>query len=369
MLTTVNRQELADVFEMTPSSQNIMIAGKHGIGKSEIVKDYFASKGKRVVTMFCSQAADPGDIIGLPHYDDATGVTEFALPWWFPTDGTPVVLFLDELNRARPEILQVVMDLTLSRTLAGQRLPEGSQIISAVNVGDEYQLTDMDPALVSRFNIYKFEPSVQDWIDWATAHDVDQRVITFISQNSSMLDSTSLADNTADSLICKTADRRSWVRASDILKGAKAINTSLKKVLCGVVGGNAATALYELLSKNLIVTPDMLLSDFESVRERLGTYKIQEYSGLNDSICSYIGLSLGKDYDSAPKSVRDRFASNLGKYLDFLETAGHGGREAFAHFVNNYESQVYENLSCLIASYPDLLESRINDFIISTSDE
>ena len=133
--------------------------------------------------MFCSQAADPGDIIGLPRFNEETGKTEFALPWWFPTDNTPVVLFLDELNRARPEILQVVMDLTLSRKLAGKTLPAGSQVISAINEGDEYQLTDLDPALVSRFNVYNFVPTPADWIYWATRSGIDSRVISFISTN------------------------------------------------------------------------------------------------------------------------------------------------------------------------------------------
>lgn len=36
-------------------------------------------------------------------------------PYWFPVDGKPIVLFLDELNRARPEVLQTIMDLALNR--------------------------------------------------------------------------------------------------------------------------------------------------------------------------------------------------------------------------------------------------------------
>ena len=51
------------------------------------------------------------------------------------------------------------MELALNKTLAGKKLPEGSVIVSAVNEGDEYQLTDLDPALVSRFNLYHFAPS------------------------------------------------------------------------------------------------------------------------------------------------------------------------------------------------------------------
>jgi hypothetical protein len=51
-----------------------------------------------------------------------------------------------------------------NRKLAGKSLPKGSRIISAVNAGEEYQLTDLDPALVSRFNIYEFKPTVQEWL-------------------------------------------------------------------------------------------------------------------------------------------------------------------------------------------------------------
>ena len=156
MSIRINTKELLTILETTPANQNIMLVGKHGIGKSQILSNYFTSKGNKVVPLFLGQMSDPGDLIGLLHKNDATGRTEFMPPYWFPTDDTPVVLFLDELNRARPEVLQTIMDLALNRTLAGKSLPKGSRIISAVNNGEEYQLTDLDPALVSRFNIYSF---------------------------------------------------------------------------------------------------------------------------------------------------------------------------------------------------------------------
>ena len=361
MLTTINKQELLDIFELTPSAQNIMIAGKHGIGKSEIVKEFFEVRGKKVVTMFCSQAADPGDIIGLPKYDEETGKTIFALPWWFPTDNTPVVLFLDELNRARPEILQVVMDLALSRKIVGRSLPEGSQIISAVNCGDEYQLTDLDPALVSRFNIYKFEPSVAEWISYAVQRGIDERVVAFISQNSQYLDCGGM-DGTEDSLMNKTPDRRAWFKVSDILKKNPEINTSLKKLLCGIVGGKAAVPFFEVLKKNTLVTAKVILENFESVSGLMNNYTIQEFAGINDTVCAYIETSLGDDFDASPLYTRNMYAKNLSKYTQYLEKKN---REAMAHFINNYESQMYLNLNQLIASNPTLLENPINDFIVS----
>ena len=75
-----------------------MLVGKHGIGKSRILEDFFAARGEKVVTLFLGQMSDPGDLIGLPHLDESSGRTDFMLPYWFPVDGTPIVLFLDEFQ-------------------------------------------------------------------------------------------------------------------------------------------------------------------------------------------------------------------------------------------------------------------------------
>ena len=360
MLTTVNESELREILEITPPEQNIMIAGKHGIGKSVIVKKFFEEKGKKVVTMFCSQAADPGDIIGLPRFNEETGKTEFALPWWFPTDNTPVVLFLDELNRARPEILQVVMDLTLSRKLAGKALPAGSQVISAINEGDEYQLTDLDPALVSRFNVYNFVPTPADWIYWATRSGIDSRVISFISTNVKYLDSSFGEDSTT---LDKSPDRRAWERISDIMKQEPNTDITFKKMISGIVGGAAAVAFYESLLKNILVTPEDLLKNFGKVSSLLANYNLQQYTYLNDSLCSYIDSSLG-DF-TGNEDTQDLYANNLQQYFEFLVDKKRGNKEALAHFINNYETGSFPNVNFLVASHSKL-EDFISGFITST---
>ena len=110
----VDITELRAMLDRTPSTHNILLVGNHGIGKSEFLTKYFQEKGLPVVSLFLGQMADPGDLIGLPHKDEKNGKTEFMPPYWFPIDGKPICLFLDELNRARPEILQTVMDLEKS---------------------------------------------------------------------------------------------------------------------------------------------------------------------------------------------------------------------------------------------------------------
>lgn len=65
----IGTKGLYHVLENTPSEQNIMLTGKHGIGKSRILEQYFTQQGQRVVILFLGQMSDPGDLIGLPYKD------------------------------------------------------------------------------------------------------------------------------------------------------------------------------------------------------------------------------------------------------------------------------------------------------------
>ena len=242
MAIAINSSELLTVLEVTPSWQNIMLTGRHGIGKSQILTKYYEAKGMMVKTLFLGQMSDPGDLLGLPNKDEATGKTTFMPPYWFPMDGKPIVLFLDELNRARPEILQTVMDLVLNRKLAGRPLPEGSRIISACNDGEEYQLTDLDPALVSRFNIYTFRPSAEEWVLWALRSGLDERVVNFISVNPELLDRS--ADTKEEQGLEKDPDRRAWEKVARLLENVSNPQSIHQKIVAGIIGVQATAQLF-----------------------------------------------------------------------------------------------------------------------------
>ena len=340
----ISSTELTKVLDATPSTHNIMLVGRHGIGKSEILTSYYAEKGMKVVVLFLGQMSDPGDLIGLPHKDEQTGKTEFLPPYWFPTDGKPVVLFLDELNRARPEVLQTVMDLVLNRKLAGKPLPEGSRIIAAVNDGEEYQLTDLDPALVSRFNIYTFRPTPQEWLLWAEKVGVDSRIISFLSDHVDLLDGD---DNSQiDRGLDKAPDRRSWRRVSDVFKGVENPTEFHQKLVAGIIGLNAAAVFFkEFKNNNLPKAADVLL-DFENNRKRLERLEIDKVVLINDDIMRYL--------ETKEISVKDVAAIkyNLVEYINYLRD---NKKECLAHFVSCVESDSYPKAVGFIASnLPDL---------------
>ena len=336
----VNTTELLQLLDITPADHNIMLVGKHGIGKSEILTDYYNKKGMPVVALFLGQMSDPGDLLGLPNKDEATGKTTFMPPYWFPVDGKPIVLFLDELNRARPEILQTIMDLALNRKLAGRQLPAGSRIISAVNAGDEYQLTDLDPALVSRFNIMGFRPTVQEWLLWARKAGVDGRVIDFIEENPIWLDKDPDAKEGADTGLDKTPDRRGWKRVSDIVKGATDLGGVVTKAISAVVGAKAASAFLSNVSARKIVTGREVLSDFGKVKERLEGYELHELSVVNDGIYRFLEVEKVAAKDKAA------YSKNLEAYFDFLAKSK---KEAAAHFATLYVQNTYPNAIGFIA--------------------
>ena len=328
----ITTTELLSLLDITPSDQNLMLVGNHGIGKSEILTEYFSGKGMKVVPLFLGQMSDPGDLIGIPNRNNTTGKTEFMPPYWFPLDGKPIVLFLDELNRARPEVLQTIMDLALNRTLAGRKLPDGSRIISAVNDGDQYQLTDLDPALVSRFNVVTFRPTTQEWLLWADKVGVDARVRDFIRENPIWLDKNPDAKEGVDTGLDKTPDRRAWKRVSDILKTAGDINPIVTKAMSAIVGPKAASALVGSVSAKKILSGREVLQNFEKHLPTLKGYELHQLSVVNDGIFRHL------EVENLSGQAKENAKKNIDAYFTFLSKEK---KEAAAHFANLYVQGTY----------------------------
>ena len=328
----ITTTELLSLLDITPTDQNLMLVGNHGIGKSEILTEYFSGKGMKVVPLFLGQMSDPGDLIGIPNRTHTTGKTEFMPPYWFPLDGKPIVLFLDELNRARPEVLQTIMDLALNRTLAGRKLPDGSRIISAVNAGDQYQLTDLDPALVSRFNVVTFRPTTQEWLLWADKVGVDARVRDFIRENPIWLDKNPDAKEGVDTGLDKTPDRRAWKRVSDILKTAGDINPIVTKAMSAIVGPKAASALVGSVSAKKILSGREVLQNFEKHLPTLKGYELHQLSVVNDGIFRHL------EVENLSGQAKENAKKNIEAYFTFLSKEK---KEAAAHFANLYVQGTY----------------------------
>ena len=169
-----------------PADISILAKGPTGIGKSHIFHSLGKKLGLEIIDRRLSQMTE-GDIIGLPELVD--GVTRFApVDWFIRACKQPVVLFFDELNRATLEVQQCAFQIVLDRELNGHKLHPGTRVYAAINEGSEYQVLDMDPALLRRFWTVSLEPTTDDWLAWAAQRsDIPGVVAEFIMTHPNFL--------------------------------------------------------------------------------------------------------------------------------------------------------------------------------------
>lgn len=324
-----NIRETKMLFEVTPPEQAIMLEAIHGIGKSEFVKDYWEEKDYRVIILFCSQMADAGDLIGLPDRVEKNGVkvTDFCQPYWWPAENEKVIIFLDELNRAKPEILQCVQDMVLNRKLAGKALPPETRIIAAINpYGDDtdYDVTELEITLLDRFNKVSFFPDYEEWQDWAVKKKVNKFVIGFIAKNAvNYLDPPKKT---------KTGEvyqsRRSWKRLSDILNAHPSIlenDTKLKIVANSIVGIGASSKFSMYVKENMkgINVGSIVTSWSKELEITIKTLPNQELININDELVAYIEQNQAILFTTS--SLADKCSNNVYMYLKVVpkEIIGH----------------------------------------------
>jgi hypothetical protein len=216
----------------------VLMRGPTGVGKSFVAADIAAELGLPFIDVRGSTMQE-GDVIGYPDLEamKTSGVSTMVLPAWFMRAcKEPCVLMLDELNRAMPGVMQgffqVVLDRHLGNDVNGMpvKLHPDTRIIAAVNAGNEYDVNEMDPALLRRFWVCDVEPTISDWIEWADTKGLDKVLVDFVRQNPVhwRVDPSSVEPGTV------VPTPASWHRMSDTLVHA---SMAPKKLAGGDLGG------------------------------------------------------------------------------------------------------------------------------------
>ena len=261
----------------------LMLRGRHGIGKSELVYQIAKGMDLPVVERRASQMTE-GDLVGLPKTDG--DVTSFCAPdWLHDACSRPVLLFLDEVDRAIPEVRQGIFELTDSRKIFGNYLHDDTVVVAAVNGGEhgsQYQVGEMDPAELDRWTVFDVEPSIEDWLTWAKTNTVDI-VWDFINQNRSHLEHS---DDFEPNKVYPS--RRSWKRLNDCLVSADMVqehNPAIFHLACGFVGFEAGVAFNDFVKNyERQVTVEMILD--EGKVEKTNDFNINDHCALIEKMDS-----------------------------------------------------------------------------------
>ena len=267
---------------VTAVKKPVLLRGRHGIGKSCVVYQTAAGLNLPVVERRASQMTE-GDLVGLPVIEGEC--TKFNPPDWFhQACNEPVVLFLDEVDRATIEVRQGIFELTDSRKLNGHVLHADTLIFAAVNGGEhgeQYQVGEMDPAELDRWTVFDVEPTIEDWLTWAKENVTDV-IWNFINQNRNHLEHTTEFEPNK-----VYPSRRSWDRLNECLEAAGFLTEEnrlnslpmIYELTTAFVGFEAAVTFRDFCEKyeNQVLIEDILDNgEFEKVKD----FTINDHSAM-----------------------------------------------------------------------------------------
>jgi MoxR-like ATPase len=305
--------------ELTP-----FIWGRAGIGKTTAVKQWCKEQGYKFSSLYLGTQSDLGDILGLAEFvdnGDGSKSTVFAIPQWIqhtieyckqnPNSGA--VIFLDEFNRGRKDILSGMFSLALDKTFHTLRLPPNCYLIAAGNPPTEdYQVTDVDEtALMARFVHIKLEPSVEEWVTYAKDTLIESSLVNFIQEQPKLLEADS-----KDFQLPVKVDRRAYEKVSNLMKLGVPSHL-LDQLMTGIIGIERTVAYNRYLkSQDKVLTAKEVLkgNKLETVVKWSNPENVQA-SFLNvtcDNIKEYF-----QKLDTDKKVLKDEEKINL---LEFLKT-------------------------------------------------
>lgn len=248
-----------------------LVIGTHGVGKTSGVKQFCDENGFQFLSFRLGQLADAGDMTGLPSIEN--GVTEFLRPAWWPTEGKGVI-FLDEINRARRDLLQCVFELCEKGTMNGRVLPEGWHVAAAMNPDtDDYTVTDCsDKAFLDRFCAIKISSSHEDFINYGRSKSFNKSVLSFIGAQPGML----RGNNQDFTLKFVEPSDRSWEKVgllANLYDSGEMPETILNELVAGLVGLEASTAYMSWKkTSEKPVEGAKVLADYSSVQKTIKDY-------------------------------------------------------------------------------------------------
>lgn len=328
-MTTMTIKTFLRVGKMLPAKSSVLLRGDHGIGKSKLVRQIARQlqfdPRSDVIDRRCSQMTE-GDMIGLPSTEGE--VTRFNPPDWFKAAcNEPKVVFLDELNRATPEVMQAAFQIVLDRELNGHKLHPKSRVYAAINTAAAYNVNEMDPALLDRFWVIDLAPTVEDWLTWgrAKADDDDPAVMKvkelnggfncaplicdFIQDNEIWLDPDSKADVREPQV-----SRRSWEFLSDALSENDLLerpeDPDFYSLSIGFLGSEASMAFVGYAkSQDKLVTGKDVVDNFDKNERRIKRLSQENMNGVIEKVGEYV---------RSKKKLTDRRKENLQKFADSL---------------------------------------------------
>jgi hypothetical protein len=293
---------IKNVATRLPANISVLIQGPTGVGKSFLVKDVARHFELPLVEARLSTMDEAG-MTGIPDFEGSkeAGVSYFLATSWFRRAcEEPVVLFFDEMNRAMPQIMQAAFQVVLDRELGNdangvaRRLHPETRVFAAINAGNEYDVNEMDPALLRRFWVCEFQSDADDWLLWAADNGISRALQDFIRVNPTELrvDPSTVEPGKV------VANPASWHRLSDSLDHmgwdpdqfmGQGAPEGFYHVCAGFVGTEAAAKFIDhIRSMESDVTAEDVLDNWDAVRDQVDRTDAGQMNKITDRLVAHM---------------------------------------------------------------------------------
>ncbi len=179
-------------FEM---QRPLILMGPPGIGKTAIVAQVAEAMGINFVSYSITHHTRQS-ALGLPYIaddvfsGDAYKVSRYTMSEIIAATHDAIkhtgisegILFLDEVNCASETLAPAMLQFLQYKTFGQHRLPRGWIIVCAGNPPEYNRAArDFDPAMMDRLKRIDIEPSLDVWMDYASAHGVHPSITTYLA--------------------------------------------------------------------------------------------------------------------------------------------------------------------------------------------
>ena len=289
------------------------LKGKPGIGKSHVVNQFAIENELMMIDLRLSQL-DSVDIRGIPRIDYENQITKWFPPEFLPFrgikkwEGTKGILFLDEINRSKSDVLQAIFQLIYDRKVGEYELFDDWFIVCAGNMGyeDGTDVIEFDSALKNRLFYIDVDVNVDDWISWAEKEEINKYIVEFIKKYPNFLFME--FENEAGK---KYVTPRSWEQFNNILKINDYENIiGISEIIAASLLNGAAPKFIEYLNDIKKLDAKKIVEKYDNdVDNILKNMERHDIYALSEEIAQYL---------NANKSKKNNI-ENVEKFTKFLE--------------------------------------------------
>lgn len=400
-----------------------MLSGKHGIGKSQIVA--LAAKDLNGICITIEGGTlKEGEITGLPYqYEDKEGNVNFNfLPYYaikriqekekeifnllnlekeystlegkenvyslndIPVSKKielletkqiqPVFLFIDELNRTDNAVYRELMNIILTKTVNGYKLPWWVFFVAAINPSNQnsmYATNEMDPAQLDRFIKIKVKENTVDWVTYALDNNFDNTIIEFIANNEIYL---SVQSEELEDSEPSTPSPRGWEMLNTILKSKDMIKPfftkeellneedDIRTIIYSKVGSAASVAYYSSLKENtkLVTARDIYNYEEEGISKEILELLKKQSTARNAITNKNMIEYLMKNYDEDAIKHNNEILEKTKNYMDTIDKSS---RLIFAQYLTN---NVTKNNTSLYEKFYEIFDESLIKLIYDNMD-